>query len=87
MIAIKYGSLFASWSSKSEVWESDDKEFAEFMNELLPDEDDISVSTYFKIGGMDKLVLDSAKKVLGKKLKVIAFHPTPAPEEIAGVVY
>ena len=87
MIIIEYKGLTASWSSKSEEWSSTDEDFAEVLNRSLPEDDDIAVSTPFKTGGMDKIVLDAAKEVLGKMLKVVAFLPNLAPEEVVGVDY
>lgn len=85
MIAIEYKGLQASWSSKSKIWASTDDVFASILNDHLPDEDEIPASIAFRDGGLDKLVLDEIKKLLGKLLKVVAFHPTPAPAEEEGV--
>lgn len=85
MIAIEYKGLQASWSSKSRKWASTDEVFADILNQHLPDEDEISASIAFRDGGLDKLVLDEIKKLLGKVLKVIAFHPTLPPAEKEGV--
>ncbi len=87
MILVKYRNSQASWSFKSEKWVSADKEFADILNRHLPDEDEISPSVPFRIGGMDKIVLDSAKDVFGKQLEVVSFLPGLAPEEKEGVVY
>ena len=87
MIAIEYRGLQASWSSKSGRWVSTNKKFMEVLNGCLPDEDDISADTPFRIGGIDKVVLELVKNLFGKALKVIAFYPNAAPEEVEGVDY
>ena len=87
MIMIEYKGLQASWSSKSGRWASTNKKFMEVLNGCLPDEDDISADTPFRIGGIDKIVLDKVKEVFGKVLKVIAFYPNAAPEEVKGIDY
>lgn len=87
MIAIEYKGYHASWSSKSGRWTSTDTDFVELLNRYLPDEEELDTSTPFKTGGLDKLVLDEIKKLFGKALKVIAFFPSPAPEEQEGIDY
>lgn len=87
MISIEYKGLQATWSSKSGVWVSSDKGFTILLNLYLPEEDDIDASTPFRIGGIDKVVLDKVKEFLGKALRVVAFFPSPAPAEQEGVVY
>lgn len=87
MIAIEYKGLQASWSSKSEKWTSTNGPFAEMLNRYLPDDDDFDTSIPFRVGGMDKVVLDKIKSLLGKALKIVAFFPTPTPEEQEGIVY
>ena len=86
MVMIEYkDELQAAWTSKTGKWAQTDKIFEEILNSSIPDEDDIPYSIIFKTGGMDKLILDEAKKMLGKDLKVVVFAPSDAPEEIAGV--
>jgi len=87
MIMIEYKGSQASWSSKSQKWVSTDKQFENILNRNLPDDDDITASMPFRIGGLDKIVLDKIKAVFGRTLNVIAFLPSPAPEEIDGVLY
>ncbi len=84
---IEHKGLQATWTFNIGVWISTDKRFAEMLNSLLPEDDELSPSVPFRTGGMDKLVLDKVKAVFGKALKVIAFVPDPAPEEQEGVVY
>lgn len=85
MILIKYKNSQASWSSKSEKWASTDKYFEKILNHSLPDYDDIGPSIAFRVGGMDKLVLDNVKAIFGKQLEVVSFLPSPVPEEKVGV--
>lgn len=85
MIAIEYKGSQATWSSKSQKWTSTNQAFTELLNRYLPDEDDLDAGVAFRVGGLDKIVLDEIKKLLGKALRVIAFFPSPAPAEKEGV--
>lgn len=87
MIMIEHKGLQATWTFTIGKWISTDKTFAKMLNESMPDEDDISPSMPFRVGGLDKIVLDGAKKMFGKVLNVVAFVPEPVPEEIEGIVY
>lgn len=87
MVMIEYKGLQASWSSKSQKWTSTDEQFAKVLNRNLPNKNEITVDIPFRIGGMDKIVLDKIKELLGKALKVVAFFPTLAPVERKEMVY
>ncbi len=72
----------ASWDGEDMEWKSDNEDFAEALNENIPEMD---VSTPFLEKGVEGVALQGAKLVFGDELVVVLFEPKPTPDEEEGV--
>jgi hypothetical protein len=86
MITIRVDDRVASWSNKTEVWTSDDKDFAQELNLWLPDPDEVAVSDVYRKGGMEKIVLQPLKEVFKNDLKIISLVVPPIADELEEIV-
>jgi len=81
MLIVEYKLATASWDATNFHWKSDDKDFAEALNNNIPS---MGPDTPFLEEGVEGEVLKVAKRMFGEELKVILFEPPPVPEEEEG---
>ena len=81
MTIIEWKNNQATYDSKVGKWISSEKFFQDFLNKSLPKDEDIPIAYGLMKGGIDKIVVDEVKKILGDDVEVIVSKPDPPPEE------